>query len=439
MLNKKLLAVAVATAFSTNVLAADGAFDAVYPELDVALQSLTVTSDVFTLTGQTVTNDLGFSIANGTIKYVRYDITNGEFNTITSITGTTLTATLSAGGDGETFVIYEVLAGADLDQEHDVVLTSTYDLSTTAKATITYTLYETAQDAVNAGTGLATDDGDLAEVTDGMTGSFATNVELTALVAQDFKQFTGPVYTGVMGVTDTDDLITTGLVNAAGVAWAAGNIDNTNTTVTFSGTFTFGTWDYNGDQWGLDDDGEMEVVAGTPTLNADGTVTVDYAQGEALEVTTGDATAADVALKGSYSAMADELTFTTGNAADYTGTETIGSVVYDTTAIVVPYLTTFSGYNQRLYIINSGSQDASYTTSFLSEDGVTATGGTMASGIIPAGEMVAIKATDLVTLSGKTRTSATVEIEAELSNVIATSQSVNISTGGTDTVRLEVK
>ncbi|MGS2719910.1 hypothetical protein [Paraglaciecola aestuariivivens] len=440
MLNKKLLAVAVATAFSTNVLADDTLVDPVYPELEVASQSLTVTSGMYTLTGQTVTTDLGFSIGNGTSKYVRYDLTNGEFNTITSLAGgVNVTATLSAGGDGESFAIYEVAAGANLAQTHDLVLTSTFDLSSTAKATIKYTLYETAQDAVDAGTGLATDSGDLAEVSDGMTGTFATKVALTALVAEDFKQFTGPTYTGVMGATDTDDLITAGLVNSAGAAWTAANIDNAATEVTFSGNFTFGTWTYGADQWGYDADGDLVVVAGTPTINTDGTVTVDYVQGETLDVTTGDATAADVALKGSYSAMLDGLSYTIGTAADFSATETIGSIVYDTTAIVVPYLTTFASYNQRLYIVNSGSQDASYTTSFVSEAGVTATAGTKATGVVPAGEMVTIKATDLVTLTGKTRTSATIEIEAELDNILATSQTVNLTNSGTDTTVLEVK
>jgi hypothetical protein len=50
--------------------------------------------------------------------------------------------------------------------------------------------------------------------------------------------------------------------------------------------------------------------------------------------------------------------------------------------------------------------------------------------------MVSIKATDLVTLTGKTRTSAIIEIEAQDTAITATSQTVNLTNGGTDTVSL---
>jgi len=437
MINKKILAVAVATAFTSNVFAADGAFDADYPELEVASQSLTVTDGEYTLTAQTVTNDLGFSIANTTIKYVRYDVVNGTFNTITGLTGNNVTPTLSAGGDGESFVIYEVLASADLDQEHDVVLTATYDVSSTAKSSIDYTLYETAQDAVNAGTGLATDSGDLAEAEDGMTGTYGTSVELTALVVDDFKRFTGNVLTGVLGLTDTDDLLTAGLVNSAGAAWTVANIDATSATVTFTGDFSFGTWDYDGVQWTTDSDGDLAIVTGAPVFNDDGSVTVAYDQGEGLEVVTGASlAAADVALKGSYTSMLDDVTYSIGNADDFSASEDVGSIVYDTTSIEIPYLSTFSGLNQKIFLVNKGTQPAAYTTTFRTEDDVTAADGDSASDTIPAGEMVTIKAIDLVTFTGGTRGMATIEIEAEAGSILATSQTVNIETGNTDTVVL---
>jgi hypothetical protein len=303
-------------------------------------------------------------------------------------------------------------------------------------------LYETAGDAVSQTTPLASDTGAIASVNDAMTGTFMTAVNLEATVASEFTLFAVGGATGVMGASDVDELLcldcATGdaeFVQPDGTDFAIANLDDAAAEVTFSGDFSFGTWDYGTAQWGFDEDGELEIVAGAPVFNEDGSVTVAYVQSEPLSIITG----ALLVNKGSYSAMLDGLSYTVGAADDFAATETVGDISYDTTAITVPYLTTFASYNQRIYLINNGSSDASYTTSFVSEDGVTATAGTAATGTVPAGEMVAINASNLVTLTGKTRTSAVIEIEAVDTDVLATSQTVNLSNGGTDTTILTVE
>jgi hypothetical protein len=444
MLNKKILAVAVATAFTTNVLADDALVDPVFPEYEVASQSLPALTDgMFGVTGTVVTTDLGFSIGNGQTKYVRYDLTNAEFATVTSVAGgVNLTSTISAGGDGETFAIFEVLAGANLTQTHDVILTSTYNTSGTAASSIQYALYETAGDAVSQTTPLSTDTGAIASVNDAMTGTFMTAGNLEATVASEFTEFSVGGTTGVMGANDVADLLcitcATGdvpFVQPDGTDFAVANLDAAAAEITFSGDFSFGTWDYGTAQWGFDVDGVLEIVAGAPVLNADGTVTVAYVASEPLSILTGSA----LVNKGTYTAALDGLSYTVGAAADFAATETVGAITYDTTAITIPYLTTFASYNQRVYLINSGSTDANYTTTFVSEAGVTETAGSAATGVVPAGEMVAIKASDMVTLAGKSRTSATIEIEAAVADILATSQTVNLSNGGTDTTILTVE
>jgi hypothetical protein len=117
---------------------------------------------------------------------------------------------------------------------------------------------------------------------------------------------------------------------------------------------------------------------------------------------------------------------------------TVGSVVYDTSNITIPYITTFSDYNQRVYILNNGTADAKYSTTFQTETGTTATAGTMATGTVPGNTLMVLKATDIVTFTGTTRGAAVIEIEAGKSSIEATTQTVNSSDGSTDTLVLLV-
>jgi hypothetical protein len=153
-------------------------------------------------------------------------------------------------------------------------------------------------------------------------------------------------------------------------------------------------------------------------INADPTSLTQWAFCLTLDGTT------DVAAKGEYTITLD----------DQDVTNTIGRIIFDTTTVEVPYLTTFSSYNQRLYIVNRGSRDALYTISYTTEGAATATPLAASTGTVPAGEVLALKATDIVELTGRTRTAATVEVEAVDADISVASQSVNLDDGSTDTV-----
>ena len=72
----------------------------------------------------------------------------------------------------------------------------------------------------------------------------------------------------------------------------------------------------------------------------------------------------------------------------------IGSITYDTTTVEAPYITTYEGYNQRIFIDNRGGVAAYYSTTFTTEDGVTATAGTAATGTFPANTISVVKVSD---------------------------------------------
>jgi hypothetical protein len=448
MLNKKILAVAVATVFSTNAFSAVD-LNADTGDVVIAAESID-TGDlngdglvVLTGTAQNVVADAGFSIANGTSKYVRFDLTNGEFATITSIddagANTPVTA-VSAGGVGENYAIFEFAAdAADVLQTTDMTLIATYAMTNNSTMSTTYKLFETAQQAIdNVSAGLSTSNGVIAKIESAITGTFGAAETVTATVADEFKKFGGAASTTLnnIDVADLDDTTEAYLFPDTATAFDDADLATGAATLTFAGDFSFGEFTFGGSSWGYDVDGVF--TATNATENEDGSVEAPYGAGS-LEVTTTDVDATvDAANKGSYTVVLDGVAVTAVTPVNAIGSfsEASGTIIYDTTSITVPYLTTYSSYNQRIYIVNSGTQDASYTTSFTSEDGVTATAGAMASGVVPAGEMVSIKATDLVTLTGKTRTSAIIEIEAQDTAITATSQTVNLTNGGTDTVSL---
>jgi hypothetical protein len=123
----------------------------------------------------------------------------------------------------------------------------------------------------------------------------------------------------------------------------------------------------------------------------------------------------------------------TAGATDVTGVS-IGSIGRNGTSQNINYLTTFASYNQRVYITNRGTADATYAFTFQTEDGTTAVAGTAATGTSKASSVLALKAADIVTLTGKTRTAASLSIVGTPGNFSIATQQVNLSNGATDTV-----
>ncbi len=115
----------------------------------------------------------------------------------------------------------------------------------------------------------------------------------------------------------------------------------------------------------------------------------------------------------------------------------IGRIRRDGTRVQIPYLTTFSGYRQNVVIVNRNTRPVAYTFKFVAEEGVAATPGAMAEGMVPAQGRAVLKATDIVSLAGKTRTAATLDVVAASGTVDVATVQVNMNDKGTDTVLLE--
>ena len=273
---------------------------------------------------------------------------------------------------------------------------------------------------------------------------FAPGLKRTVTVANEvaevstgFKKLT----TATAGVTNLLGLmgnvthaINTSHFAATGVATALSNLYTPGTTVaTFTGDLSNGTW------WVAK--ATCANFAAPPTANklklnaakTSGTITGTIMDGqEALcNVTDGVAVIPT-------SAYTIGINYATGladtpGAADVTGVS-IGNITRNGTSQNINYLTTFASYNQRVFITNRGTVDATYTFTFQSEAGATATAGTAATGTSKAGSVLALKASDIVTLTGKTRTAASLSIVGTPSLFSIATQQVNLSNGATDTV-----
>lgn len=443
MLNKKLLAAAITAAISMNVNAAQDLNDPATVAQVVASEFVTAGAVVVVTNGSGTDSDydiqseVGFSIADGTSKYVRIELTNAVFQTaVTAVefTSSNLNAgfAISQGGAlDDNFVVVEVSAvGGDIQQSDTITMAAAdFEISQTATATAQYSLHDSAVDAVNGANALDTASGEVVKVASITSGDFVVAGDSIATVASGFTDFDPAnsdaisATVGQVGSLDTSEYLSGAGFKPDGTAVVAADLITAGQNVTVSGDFSFGTWKLGAL---ANCGGDAADVALTANADEDGADPEAIANVNLVKYLCVTVNGTEVVNKGSYtiSLDTDELT------------NTIGTLSYDTTSIEVPYLTTFSSYNQRVYMTNSSSSDASYSITFISEDGVTATAGTGATGTIPAGEMISIKATDIVTLTGKTRTAATIEVEAEDSAITAATQSVNLSNGGTDTTVL---
>ena len=119
------------------------------------------------------------------------------------------------------------------------------------------------------------------------------------------------------------------------------------------------------------------------------------------------------------------------------GEYSLGKITRDGTTVYIPYLTTWENYNQRIVVSNRGTNPADYEITFRPEDDVMATPGMYAMGTLEANSTVVLRAMDVVTLEGGTRTAATLVAEAQSSQIDVATVMVNLTNGSTDTVNYE--
>lgn len=283
MLNKKILAASIAAAMS-NVAVAAVDLDAASPVAAQYAQELAWGQNPILVentegTPSYVTNTVGFTISEGTSKYLRYDLEGGAtFASQPTLAFSNLgtsqpQATVAVGGVGESYVIFELTAYEDQPLVNEDIASNlqvelqvaTYSLPTDVDTIVHYRLYEDAVDAFNLGVDLT----NLAETLKnkktvlatfgaGVSGDFSTANDNTASVDTEFTRFLGDAAsvdsvanwngasvtaeTANVGTIDVDQLANAGFFNLNGGALDGADIVGTDPVVVFSGDFSFGDW-----------------------------------------------------------------------------------------------------------------------------------------------------------------------------------------------------
>jgi hypothetical protein len=115
----------------------------------------------------------------------------------------------------------------------------------------------------------------------------------------------------------------------------------------------------------------------------------------------------------------------------------LGSIIYDTMSVDVPFLSSFDKYRQRFHLTNYGPTPAKYKFVFTSEEGVTVTGGAKAEGVIPANGHLVVQADDILgtitdTVASRKRTGASLQIGAEKQDIAVAVAIINRDSGTID-------
>jgi hypothetical protein len=379
--------------------------------------------------------------------YIKVELTNAAFNITSGAIAVQengaggldigSAALFSGGAAGSSQAIYEF----DISGAMQATTTVTLDiasLGTNGDPIVKMSIFETLTEANKAtgGTPVSTGSQTIASFRDGNKVTIAAAPE-TAEVSQGFLKYlngTGPTVglVGELGATTFGFVASTVAADDGGQVATTDLYTGTTSIATITGDLSNGTWYYDAAGCGA---ALAPPTAQKLTLNAaktSGTATVATITSKS---TLCNVVGGVVAIPASSYLLS--IAYTAGTAGVGASADvgvSVGSVTRNGTDQNINYLTTFKDYNQRVYITNRGTTDATYAFTFQSEDGTTATAGTAATGTSKAASVLALKAADIVTLTGKTRTAASLAIVGTPSLFSISTQQVNLSNGATDTV-----
>lgn len=393
----KLLAVAVATLSSTSAFATvdlDG--DTLTDVAKVFAQEL-VTNDTTAIRGATddikVDVKAQFGISAGQSHYVRFDLGNGKFKTaldnrslVSNSTDAPSITLVNGGGANSSYAIFQVTAGTGGLAQDDIFSLTPTDLSVTNKSSpiaITYSMYQTAADAVSGGsTGrLATKSGDYVKFGSGLKLNATVNTT-TADVTQLYKKFlagkTGTSTTlAEIGLVEFDaDTTLKKPANGAALAFADLVAAGTKLTVTGSDLSAASAISLSatGDCAGA-------LTAGTNTT----ATTVDF-------VVNTTAVSASKAIcftaAGTNPIVAQDFTVgalvvpATGLTVANPASVALGSFKRDGTVLKAPFIQGAGSFGVFVNLANTSNNPAPYTVRCLSATGTAAAVGT--GGEVPA-------------------------------------------------------
>lgn len=457
-LSLKAVAVAAGLLVSGSVFAAVTTvvdFDATSPTVnkfakELAYNDAAPLAAAAPANGLNFTTKIGFGVSNGQTRYIRIDYGNATLDAAhAAVVGTDMdiggtVAVVQGGQIGDSYVIYQVTATADLAATAPVnVLVPALRITSTGSAvTATYALHETAVSAVAGATGtglLYSKTANVATFATGLAFSLATN-STTASVEASFKQFTAA--TAVTGTSNKGAKIGTITYGAAagvkkndGTAVALTDLVANGTELVVTGDFTAAA--------GANTAAKLTNVFLAGGINcAAGTGATEFVgsqAGASFTIDTGSIGGVDLCylVNGTSSIPAESYTAAV-NVTPATGTSTanlsaaaLGSIVRDGTELQAPWFSTAGGYISRFVLTSTHTSDAAYTASVLTEDGNTCATGAGATGTIMAGKQLVVAASDICSSfsTANSRAAVIFTIAAPNSKIQGTYNIVNPTTG----------
>ncbi|GGO63590.1 hypothetical protein GCM10010982_00980 [Bowmanella pacifica] len=353
----------------------------------------------------------GFAIS-AEHRYVRIDLHNGVFEHALPGTGVVLSpdyhSVLSQGGAiGDSFAIIEISSATPTGQDVGLMLElqSLRFEDSSIPLGVRYAMYGDAASAVSQERPLVRKQADMLKVVDGVESSFAEAYVHKVGFGSDFLRFVPSFRSpGTFGLGDSDG-------DVASLAKFQGEwLIKTGVRKASDSSFIVDFRDLLPDVSTSTKDARLYVTSGADKLFFNDS---DDCSGSRLAVTTEPASA-------EFQLSIDQLVTYPVLCLDQTDSKRrvarsefrlnlgiglddafFGKVTYDAASIDLPYVTTYSGYRQKLIIANHAGYDVSYLTTFLSEEAVAEnyTPGTKSVGVIPAGGVLKLNADELVDIA----------------------------------------
>lgn len=450
MVSKKLLSAAIAAAFLSTpafaVIDLDADTGAVKFAKEAVVDAnedagfLTVTSAANNLD---VTTVIGTGVTEANQIYVRFDLANAKFTT--QVTGADLTTSGSAlsvnvqqgGAVGQSYVIFQITAdvgGIDQADTLDLVLAG-LAVSTSTGVNVSYAAYDTPSSAVNqtAANRLASSTtANAISVVNALSATFTPGTTATAEVSADFTEFVGNSTSETLGTVtfavDTDALLpdSTAIAALTDVADAASDL-------VLTGDLSFGDFELDGcaidaDTGSLEDGGDCVVTDFAINTAYDFSVTVD---------------GSTTIVPGSYTASVDYVKLATGLFNPVDGSGVVGNIDRNGTSVKVPFVNINPSFNQKIIIINRGTNAVPLTISDLIPDtqttGFALTTAGAATISLPAGKQTVLSSVDLFQVdpaSASKKGAATLNIAAPMGKIDVLFQTTNAD-GAQNTVILQ--
>lgn len=189
--------------------------------------------------------------------------------------------------------------------------------------------------------------------------------------------------------------------------------------------------------------GEIFAVAGTPAV---GSLTLGSASFPATGSTAPRTVSYDPSLTASLGTnrtigVSGTVTPQVGAAHAFADTGSANSTfwVWNANAIQLyaPFVTTFSGFNSRIYLTNIGASAVQYSMTCYGESGTGTATGTAPTGTIPAGGVKMVTAQEACNFGTATRGSVVATINAPASQIKGAYTIVNPTSGAVSTVNME--